>query len=64
MPLLGCVRAGGAREGVHERIPSHVNEAVEMVLGATRVEGRHLRAEVVDRDHGSHFVCHIVRMRG
>jgi hypothetical protein len=61
MPLLGCVRAGCSKEGGHGRIPSHVNKAVEMILGAIGVEGRHLLAEVVDRDHGADFVCHIVR---
>jgi hypothetical protein len=59
MPLLGCVRAGGSRARGHGRIPSHVNEAVEMILGVIGVKGRHLRAEVVNCYYGPHFVRHV-----
>lgn len=61
MPLLEGVRAGSSRTRRHERIPSHVNEAVKMILGAIGVKGRHLRSEVVDCDHGPHFISHVVR---
>jgi hypothetical protein len=60
MPLLGCVRAGGSRIRRHGRIPSHVNEAVEMVLSVIGVKCGHLRAEIVDCYNGSHCFCHIV----
>lgn len=59
MPLLGVVRAGYSKGGRHRRIPSHVNEAVEMALGGIGVERRHLRAEVINRYDGAHRFCHI-----
>jgi len=60
MPLLVGVRAGSSRTSKHGRIPSHVDEAVKMILGAIGVKGRHFRREIFDCYDGSHFISHVV----
>jgi hypothetical protein len=63
MPLLGCVRAGGSRTRRHGGIPSHVNEAVEMVLNVIGVKCGHFRTEIVDCYNGLHCFRHVVIYR-
>jgi hypothetical protein len=64
MPLLEGVRAKDSKAGGHGRIPSHVHEAVEMILSVIGVERRHPRCKVVDRNHGAHCCGHVGHVIG